>query len=92
MLTDDQRRAAAASLLAAEVERRPIPRGPGTQIYDVTRATEFAPALEIIDYRTGVPRAIVDTIADNAAFAAIVVGAAWCLRPAIFFGRAFPQS
>jgi 2-oxo-hept-3-ene-1,7-dioate hydratase len=32
------------------------------------------PALEIIDYRTEVPRAIVDTIADNAAFAAIVVG------------------
>lgn len=167
MLTDDQRRAAAASLLHAEVERRPIPqlsriypemeiadayavqalwaeariaegarvaghkigltsramqmaskmtepdygrilddalfadgaripadrflkprlevelafvmgqdlRGPGTQIYDVMRATEFVtPALEIIDYRTEVPRAIVDTIADNAAFGAIVVG------------------
>jgi 2-oxo-hept-3-ene-1,7-dioate hydratase len=41
----------------------------------VLRATEFiTPALEIIDYRTEVPRAIVDTIADNAAFAAIVVG------------------
>jgi len=39
------------------------------------RATEFVvPALEIIDYRTKVSRAIVDTIADNAAFAAIVVG------------------
>ena len=167
MLTDDQRRAAAASLLNAEVERRPIPqlsrtypemeiadayavqalwadariakgarvaghkigltsramqmaskmtepdygrilddalfadgaripadrflkprlevelafvmgqdlRGSGTQIYDVMRATEFVtPALEIIDYRTEVPRAIVDTIADNAAFGAIVVG------------------
>lgn len=50
-------------------------RGPGTQIYDVMRATEFVtPALEIIDYRTEVPRAIVDTIADNAAFGAIVVG------------------
>jgi len=49
--------------------------GPGTRIYDVLRATEFVqPALEIIDYRTEVPRAIVDTIADNAAFAAIVVG------------------
>lgn len=49
--------------------------GPGTQIYDVLRATEFVvPALEIIDYRTEVPRAIVDTIADNAAFGAIVVG------------------
>ena len=49
--------------------------GPGARIYDVLRATEFVqPALEIIDYRTEVPRAIVDTIADNAAFAAIVVG------------------
>lgn len=49
--------------------------GPGVHIYDVMRATEFVvPALEIIDYRTDVPRAIVDTIADNAAFGAIVVG------------------
>jgi 2-oxo-hept-3-ene-1,7-dioate hydratase len=49
--------------------------GPGARIYDVMRATEFVvPALEVIDYRTEVPRAIVDTIADNAAFAAIVVG------------------
>ena len=49
--------------------------GPGKRIYDVMRATEVViPALEIIDYRTEVPRAIVDTIADNAAFAAIVVG------------------
>jgi 2-oxo-hept-3-ene-1,7-dioate hydratase len=49
--------------------------GPHTQIYDVLRATEYVvPALEIIDYRTQVPRDIVDTIADNAAFGAIVVG------------------
>ncbi len=49
--------------------------GPNTRIYDVMRATEFVvPALEIIDYRTEVPRAICDTIADNAAFAAIVTG------------------
>jgi 2-oxo-hept-3-ene-1,7-dioate hydratase len=49
--------------------------GPGTRIYDVMRATEMVvPALEIIDYRTEVPRAITDTIADNAAFGAIVVG------------------
>lgn len=49
--------------------------GPNAQVYDVLRATEFvSPALEIIDYRTEVPRAIVDTIADNAAFGAIVVG------------------
>jgi len=50
-------------------------RGPNARIYDVMRATEFiVPALEIIDYRTEVPRAITDTIADNAAFGAIVVG------------------
>jgi 2-oxo-hept-3-ene-1,7-dioate hydratase len=50
-------------------------RGPGCQMHDVMRATEFVtPALEIIDYRTEVPRAIVDTIADNAAYGAIVLG------------------
>ncbi len=50
-------------------------KGPGVRIYDVMRATEMiVPALEIIDYRTEVPRAITDTIADNAAFAAIVIG------------------
>lgn len=37
-------------------------------------ATELVvPALEIIDYRTETPRAIAGTIADNAAFGAIVV-------------------
>lgn len=50
--------------------------GPGCHVHDVLRATEFVqPALEIIDYRTEVPREIVDTIADNAAFGAIVLGA-----------------
>lgn len=49
--------------------------GVGTRVHDVLRATEYVtPALEIIDYRTEVPRAIVDTIADNAAFGAIVLG------------------
>ena len=49
--------------------------GPAARIYDVMRATEMiVPALEIIDYRTDTPRAITDTIADNAAFGAIVVG------------------
>lgn len=48
---------------------------PNCRVHNVMRATEFVqPALEIIDYRTQVPRAIVDTIADNAAFGAIVVG------------------
>jgi 2-oxo-hept-3-ene-1,7-dioate hydratase len=50
-------------------------RGPGCQVHDVLQTTALVtPALEIIDYRTEVPRAIVDTIADNAAFGAIVLG------------------
>lgn len=49
--------------------------GSAVRIHDVMRATEYVvPALEIIDYRTEVPRAITDTIADNAAFGAIVLG------------------
>jgi 2-oxo-hept-3-ene-1,7-dioate hydratase len=44
-------------------------------VYDVLDATAYvSPALEIIDYRTEVPRSICDTIADNAAAAAIVTG------------------
>jgi 2-oxo-hept-3-ene-1,7-dioate hydratase len=57
-------------------------QGPGVRVHDVMRATEFiTPALEVIDYRTEVPRAITDTIADNAASAAIMghpaAGVAW---------------
>ena len=49
--------------------------GPNCNIYDVMKATEVVvPALEIIDYRTEVPRAITDTIADNAATGGVVVG------------------
>jgi 2-oxo-hept-3-ene-1,7-dioate hydratase len=49
--------------------------GKHVSIYDVLDATAYVrPALEIIDYRTEVPRAIVDTIADNAAAAAMVTG------------------
>ncbi|SMD10761.1 2-oxohept-3-enedioate hydratase [Fulvimarina manganoxydans] len=49
--------------------------GAGCQVHDVLRATEFVqPALEVIDYRTETPRQIVDTIADNAAFGAIILG------------------
>jgi 2-oxo-hept-3-ene-1,7-dioate hydratase len=49
--------------------------GLGVQIYDVMRATAYVqPALEIIDYRTEVPRAITDTIADNAASGGLIVG------------------
>jgi 2-oxo-hept-3-ene-1,7-dioate hydratase len=55
--------------------------GPNARIYDVMRATEYVvPALEIIDYRTEVPRAITDTIADNAAAGGTVVGGR-VLRP-----------
>lgn len=50
-------------------------KGPGCTMHDVLRATEYVtPALEIIDYRTQVPREITDTIADNAAYGAIVMG------------------
>ena len=57
-------------------------RGPGCNVFDVLRATEFVtPALEILDARvqmtdpeTGHLRTIVDTIADNAADAGVVLG------------------
>ena len=50
-------------------------KGTAVRIHDVLRATEFVtPAMEIIDYRTEVPRAITDTIADNAAAAGLVTG------------------
>lgn len=56
--------------------------GPGCTIFDVLRATEYVtPALEILDARvqmadpvTGHTRTIVDTVADNAADAGIVIG------------------
>jgi 2-oxo-hept-3-ene-1,7-dioate hydratase len=56
--------------------------GPDVTLFDVLRATEFVtPALEILDARvqmsdpeTGHLRTIVDTIADNAADAGIVLG------------------
>src|SRR5262249_26706230 len=41
-------------------------RGPGVQLTDVLRATEYiVPALEIVDARVQNPRKIFDTIADN---------------------------
>lgn len=51
-------------------------RGPGLTIFDVLRATEYVvPALEILDSRIEMEgRTIVDTIADNAALGAMVVG------------------
>src|SRR5882757_2675686 len=57
-------------------------RGPNCSIFDVLNATEYViPALEIVDLRTmrddpetKVARRVVDTIADNAANAALVIG------------------
>lgn len=44
-------------------------------LFDVLDATSYVtPALEVIDYRTDVPRQICDTVADNAAAAAMVTG------------------
>jgi len=50
--------------------------GPATTVFDVLRATEFVvPALEILDSRIEMEgRSIVDTISDNAACGAVVVG------------------
>lgn len=60
---------------------RPL-RGPGVTLLDVLNATDYVvPALELIDARieqfdrsTRAPRKVVDTIADNAASAGIVMG------------------
>jgi 2-oxo-hept-3-ene-1,7-dioate hydratase len=60
---------------------RPL-RGPGVSLFDVLNATDYVtPALELIDARiepfdrdTRAPRKVLDTIADNAANAAIVLG------------------
>ena len=57
-------------------------RGPNCTIFDVLSATDYViPALEIVDLRTSRddpetkrPRGVVDTIADNAANAALVIG------------------
>lgn len=57
-------------------------KGPGVTIFDVLKATDYVvPALELIDARieqfdrtTKAPRKVLDTIADNAANAAIVIG------------------
>ena len=49
--------------------------GEDISITDVLSATEFVqPALEIIDSRTVTPRKVTDTIADNSACGAIVLG------------------
>jgi 2-oxo-hept-3-ene-1,7-dioate hydratase len=60
---------------------RPL-KGPGVTLFDVLNATDYVmPALELIDARieqfdrhTKAPRKVLDTIADNAANAGIVMG------------------
>lgn len=60
---------------------RPL-KGPGVTLFDVLNATDYVvPALELIDARieqfdrlSKAPRKVLDTIADNAANAAIVLG------------------
>ena len=60
---------------------RPL-KGPGVSLFDVLNATDYVvPALELIDARieqfdreTQAPRKVLDTIADNAANAGVVLG------------------
>lgn len=53
---------------------RPL-RGPGITVSDVLGATRHVmPALELIASRTELPRKLVDTLADNAAGAAVILG------------------
>lgn len=49
--------------------------GPGVRVADVLRATDTVqPALEIVDYRTEVPRTVADMVADNTAGAGAILG------------------
>jgi 2-oxo-hept-3-ene-1,7-dioate hydratase len=65
----------------AFVLARPL-KGPGVTLFDVLNATDYVvPALELIDARieqfdrvSKAPRKVLDTIADNAANAALVLG------------------
>ncbi len=58
----------------AFVLHRPL-KGPGVTMADVLSATECVmPALELIASRTVLPRQLVDTLADNAACAGVVLG------------------
>ena len=47
---------------------------PGATIDEVLQATEYVvPALELVDHRMAPPRIVADTVADNSAFAAVVL-------------------
>ena len=65
----------------AFVLNKPL-KGASVGMADVLRATDYVtPAMELIDYRTDVPRKITDTVADNAAAAAVVLSKR-VIRPA----------
>jgi 2-oxo-hept-3-ene-1,7-dioate hydratase len=50
-------------------------KGPGVGLLDVLRATEWVvPSIEVIDARVQNPRKIFDTVSDNGAAAAVVLG------------------
>jgi 2-oxo-hept-3-ene-1,7-dioate hydratase len=50
-------------------------KGPGVGLLDVLTATEWVvPSIEVIDARVQNPRKIFDTVADNGAAAAVVIG------------------
>jgi 2-oxo-hept-3-ene-1,7-dioate hydratase len=50
-------------------------KGPGVGLLDVMAATEWVvPSIEVIDARVQNPRKIFDTVADNGAAAAVVIG------------------
>ena len=50
-------------------------KGPGVGLLDVLAATEWVvPSIEVIDARVQNPRKIFDTVADNGAAAAVVIG------------------
>ncbi|MBL8287674.1 MAG: 2-oxo-hepta-3-ene-1,7-dioic acid hydratase [Rubrivivax sp.] len=88
MLLRDGGEVAAARFIVPRLEvefafvlARPL-EGPGVTLFDVLNATDYVvPALELIDARiepfdrvTKAPRKVLDTIADNAANAGIVLG------------------
>ena len=88
MLYRDGAEIAAARFIVPRIEvefafvlARPL-KGPGVTLFDVLNATDYVvPALELIDARiepfdrhTQAPRKVLDTIADNAANGAIVLG------------------
>lgn len=86
-LHEDGARIAVGRLHAPRIEvelgfvlERPL-RGPCVTVSDVLAATRHVmPALELIASRTQLPRQLVDTLADNAAGAGVVLGGRW-VRP-----------